>query len=92
MSYHLPTTLKLMEAYRDLERHNLNTPEVLETKSEIKGALDNINIAFGTLLSNLMQNDLMELSASVSALETMLAQDGLTGSKDFHSNPSMKLE
>ncbi|MEA5012514.1 MAG: 5-bromo-4-chloroindolyl phosphate hydrolysis family protein [Angelakisella sp.] len=92
MSYHLPTTLKLMEAYRDLERHNLNTPEVLETKSEIKGALDNINTAFGTLLSNLMQNDLMELSASVSALETMLAQDGLTGSKDFHSNPSMKLE
>lgn len=77
MSYYLPTTLKLSEAYRDLELRSVETEEVLNTKQEIRTALDNINLAFQKLYANLMQKDLMGLSADISALETMLSQEGL---------------
>ena len=77
MSYYLPTTLKFSEAYRDLELKAVQTDEIQATKAEIRQALDNINLAFQKLYANLMQKDLMGLSADISALETMLSQEGL---------------
>ncbi|HJD24177.1 MAG TPA: 5-bromo-4-chloroindolyl phosphate hydrolysis family protein [Firmicutes bacterium] len=78
LCYYLPTTLKLAEAYRDLDEHDA-AEGVEESKREIREALDKINLAFGQLLSNLMQDDLLDLSADIAALETMFAQEGLTG-------------
>ena len=83
MCYYLPTTLKLVEAYRDLEEHGIRSEEVINTENEIKQALGNINLAFGNLLKDLMQDDLMDLSAEISTLEAMLAQEGLTSGRDF---------
>ena len=80
MSYYLPTTLKFSEAYRDLELRTVETEEVRAAKAEIRQALDNINLAFQNLYANLMQKDLMGLSADISALETMLSQGGLIDS------------
>ncbi len=78
MSYYLPMTLKLVEAYVQLENHSIATPSVKDSKAEIHSALDKINLAFETLYGRLMENDLMDLSADISVLETMLAQEGLT--------------
>lgn len=77
MSYYLPTTLKLTESYRDLELRQISSQEVENVKKEILDTLDNINLAFQNLYKNLMQKDLMGLSADISALETMLTQEGL---------------
>lgn len=79
MSYYLPMTLKLVETYEQLENHRLSTPSIEESKAEIHSALDNINLAFENLFDKLLENDLMDLSADISVLETMLAQEGLTG-------------
>ncbi len=84
MCYYLPTTMKLTEAYRDLEQNGLDTPEVQDTKSEIREALDKINQAFQNLLYNLVQDDLLDVSSNISALETMFAQEGLNSDQDFH--------
>ena len=81
MSYYLPTTLKLTESYRDLEQRQISTDEVQSVKQEILETLDNINLAFQNLYKNLMQKDLMGLSADISALETMLTQEGLMDSE-----------
>lgn len=83
MSYYLPTTLKLLEAYRDLEQRGLETAEVKATKAEIKSALKNIKLAFENLYADLVKNDLMDLSADISVLEAMLTQEGLMGEEDF---------
>ena len=72
-----------MEAYRDLEDHGIRSEEVINTENEIKQALGNINLAFQNLLKDLMQDDLMDLSAEISTLEAMLAQEGLTSGRDF---------
>lgn len=77
MRYYLPTTLKLIEAYLELEDHGSIT-EVEKTKAEIRTALSSINKAFEKLFSSLLQNDLLNLSADISALESMLAMEGLS--------------
>lgn len=78
MSYYLPMTLKLVETYEQLEKHQMTTASVEESKAEIHSALDNINLAFENLFDRLLENDRMDLSADISVLETMLAQEGLT--------------
>lgn len=78
MSYYLPMTLKLVEAYQQLEGHQLNTTSIENSKEEILSALDKINLAFENLFDRLLENERMDLSADISVLETMLAQEGLT--------------
>jgi len=78
MCYYLPMTLKLVETYEQLDKHP-SSQSVEESKAEIHSALDNILLAFQNLFERLLENDLMNLSADISVLETMLAQEGLTG-------------
>src|SRR5699024_6003970 len=77
ISYYLPTTLKLLEAYCNLERRQITTEEANNTRLEIKRALKNITLAFENLFSELIKDDLFDLSADISVLETMLSQEGL---------------
>jgi 5-bromo-4-chloroindolyl phosphate hydrolysis protein len=78
MCYYMPITLKLVNAYQKFDSHGMNTSEIEETKLEIKGTLDTINKAYQNLLKKLMQADILDVSSDISALETVLAQEGLT--------------
>ena len=51
------------------------------------GALDNILLAFHNLLDDLMENDYLDLSADISVLQSMLAQEGLV---DEFSSPNQQ--
>ena len=82
ISYYLPTTLKLLEAYCNLERRQITTEEANNTRLEIKRALKNITLAFENLFSELIKDDLFDLSADISVLETMLSQEGLMDGAD----------
>lgn len=77
ISYYLPTTLKLCEAYYKLDRQNTGVESEQKTMQEILSALDNINLAFHNLLDDLMENEYMDLSADISVLQSMMAQEGL---------------
>ncbi len=76
MCYYMPITLKLVKAYQKFDQHG--TSEIEATKLEIKGTLDTINKAYKNLLNKLMQADILDVSSDISALETILAQEGLT--------------
>ncbi len=78
MSYYMPITLKLVTAYQRFDRHGTDTSEIADTKLEIKGTLDTINKAYQNLLKKLMQTDILDVTSDISALETILAQEGLT--------------
>lgn len=84
MCYYMPITLKLVKAYQKFDQHGVASSEVEATKLEIKGTLDTINKAYQNLLKKLMQTDILDVSSDISALETILAQEGLTGD-DFKS-------
>ncbi len=78
MCYYMPITLKLVKAYQKFDQQGVNTSEIEQTKLEIKGTLDTINKAYQNLLKKLMQTDILDISSDISALETILAQEGLT--------------
>lgn len=81
MTYYLPTTRKLIDAYIDLDRQTLSSRNIEDTKKEIEGALDTVNDAFETLFDSLFQDVAWDISSEVSAMRTMMAQDGLADSK-----------
>lgn len=81
MNYYMPTTWKLLDSYRNFEKEPIQSENILKTKKEIEETLDTINNAFETLLNDLFQSTAWDISSDISVLETMLAQEGLTGNK-----------
>lgn len=86
MRYYMPTTLKLVKSYEEFERQPVQGENITKAKQEIERALDTINTAFGNLLDSLFADDALDVSTDISTLETMLKQEGLTGS-DFVKAP-----
>lgn len=87
MKYYLPTTIKLLDSYEKLTEEELEGqhPEQLnniaKSKKEIEDTLDTLNQAFAKLFDNLYQDTSMDITADISVLHTLLAQEGLTGKK-----------
>jgi len=75
LSFYLPTTKKLLEAYRDLDRQP-DLSNVAQTKREIETAVDNINEAFEKFLDELFREKAWDIQSDISALHTILKQDG----------------
>lgn len=76
LSFYLPTTKKLLEAYRDLDGQQLDLSNVEQTKREIESAVDNINEAFEKFLDELFREKAWDIQSDISALHTILKQDG----------------
>lgn len=76
LSFYLPTTKKLLEAYRDLDSQQLDLSNVEQTKREIESAVDNINEAFEKFLDELFREKAWDIQSDISALHTILKQDG----------------
>lgn len=75
--YFLPTTLKLLNAYKELDNQPIEGINISTTKKEIEDTLDTINVAFERLLDSLFEQTAMDISTDITVLETMLAQEGL---------------
>lgn len=78
MNYYMPTTWKLLDAYRSFEQEPIQSDNIIRTKKEIEDTLDTINAAFEKLLDDLFQTTAWDISSDISVLQTMLAQEGLT--------------
>lgn len=78
MDYYLPTTVKLLEAYEDLDAEPVQGENIISSKKEIEKTLDTLNVAFEKLLDSLFQDTAWDVSSDISVLEMMLAQEGLT--------------
>ena len=75
--YYLPTVLKLLRTYNEVALHAGESSVASGIQQEIGGILDTIDRAFVTLHDGLLQDTALNVSAEISALETVLAQDGL---------------
>jgi len=76
--YFLPTTLKLLDAYREFDFQPVEGENIANAKKEIEETLDTINLAFENLLDGLFEDAAMDISTDISVMETMFAQEGLT--------------
>ena len=77
MDYYLPTTSKLLDAYRELDKQPVAGDNIRSTKAEIEQTVDTLNIAFEKLLDSLFADRAWDISSDISVLNTMLAQEGL---------------
>ncbi len=80
MEYYLPTMLKLVEAYAEYDKVTEPGPDILKAKDEIEKTIDTINEAFSELLNKLFRDSVWDVTADARVLQSMLGQDGLTGS------------
>lgn len=78
MDYYLPTTVKLLEAYRDLDAQPVAGENIKTSKQEIEATLDTLNQAFEKILDDLFHRTAWDVSSDISVLNTMLAREGLT--------------
>ena len=77
MDYYLPTTVKLLEAYAQMDAQPAGGENIQSAKKEIEATLDTLNVAFEKLLDSLFQETAWDVSSDISVLNTMLAQEGL---------------
>lgn len=82
MQYYLPTAVKLLEAYEELDHQPVQGENILSSKKEIEDTLDTLNVAFEKLLDDLFQETAWDVSSDITVLKMMLAQEGLT-EEDF---------
>lgn len=78
MDYYLPMTVKLLNAYADMDAQMIQGENIRSSKREIEQTLDTLNIAFENLLDDLFEDVAMDVSSDISVLNTLLAQEGLT--------------
>ena len=75
--YYIPTTLKLLHTYNDVQGQQGENAETI--RRDIAGILHTLNQAYETLYNNLLSDVAMDISSEIAALQGMLANDGLTG-------------
>ena len=85
VNYYLPTALKLLHTYAQLDGQGVDGENITKTKQSIEHSLDLLVTAFENQLDKLFQSDALDVSADIAALEGMLNLDGLSGESDFTS-------
>lgn len=83
MDYYLPTTMKLLNAYEELDKQDMLGENIKTAKHEIENTLDTINVAFENLLDSFYKETAWDVSSDISVLKTMFAQEGLTEKNNF---------
>lgn len=80
LNYYLPTTLKILRAYAQLDAQGVEGENISAAKARIEGMMDKVVEGFENQLDKLFQDSAMDISTDVSVLEKMLEKDGLSGS------------
>ena len=80
LSYYLPTTLKILGSYAQLEAQGVEGENISAAKERIEGMMDKVVEGFEQQLDRLFQDDAMDITSDVAVLERMLEKDGLGSS------------
>lgn len=89
MDYYLPMTVKLLDAYEDMDSQPVQGENIRSSKKEIEDTIDTLNLAFEKLLDSVFQDTAWDVSSDISVLHTMLAREGLT-ENDFEKMKKMQ--
>lgn len=78
MNYYLPQTLKILESYSKLEAQGIEGENIAEAKGKIEAMMDKLVDGYEAQLDKLFANDVLDISADLKVMESMLEKDGLT--------------
>lgn len=80
MNYYLPTTLKLLAAYAEIEKVGVAGDNMKKSKESIEKTLDLIDDGFKKQLDMLYEMKNIDISSDIEVLETMMKKDGMIDS------------
>lgn len=83
MDYYLPTSLKLLNTYAELDKQGVEGENITESKHRIERTMDTLVKAFETQLDKLFASDALDVSTDIDVMENMLRADGLTDDAPF---------
>ncbi len=76
-NHYLPATVQIFTRYIELSHHSSPSPELQHALEKTEHSLETVESAFKKQLTNLLQNDILDLDVEVSVLEQSLRMDGL---------------
>ena len=83
MDYYLPTSLKLLNTYAELDRQGIEGDNITESKRRIELTMDTLVKAFENQLDRLFASDALDVSTDIDVMQNMLRADGLTDDTPF---------
>ena len=75
--YYMPTTIKILNSYRRIEKQKLTGDNATETKKRVEESLPFIRKAFEKELDNMFSAEMLDITTDIDVLEAMLSKDGL---------------
>ena len=79
LSYYLPTTIKLLNAYDRMDQQGVQGKNITGTMQSIEEMLDTAIEAYEKQLDSLFANQALDIETDISVMNSMLAREGLTG-------------
>ena len=83
LDYYLPTTLKILRAYAQLDAQGIEGENINAAKERIEGMMDKVVEGFEKQLDKLFQAETLDITSDVQVLEQMLQKDGLSGGESM---------
>lgn len=84
LDYYLPTTLKLLRAYAQMEAQGVEGKNISEVKASVETAMDKVVDGFEKQLDKLFRTDALDITSDIQVLEQMLQKDGLAADGLLH--------
>lgn len=78
LNYYLPTTLKILNSYAQMEEQGVEGENINAAKQRIEGMMDKVVEGFEKQLDKLFEGTVMDITTDVKVLEQMLEKDGLS--------------
>ena len=91
MSYYLPTTLKLLNAYDRMSGTGVSGENIDTTLAKVEAMMRTIVAAFEKQLDSLYGAEALDISTDITVLENMMAREGLVDSP-LKAEPDEKKE
>ena len=85
MSYYLPTTLKLLNAYDRMDATGVAGDNISSTKQRVETMMDTLVQAYDKQLDALFGDEAMDISTDITVMENLLRQQGFAGGEQTKS-------
>ncbi|MBO7372801.1 MAG: 5-bromo-4-chloroindolyl phosphate hydrolysis family protein [Oscillospiraceae bacterium] len=84
MTYYLPTTIKLLNAYDRMDSQGIEGENIDKTMKNINEMLDAAIAAYKKQLDSLFANQALDIETDIAVMNAMLDREGLSDKKDFN--------
>lgn len=83
LNYYLPTTLKILNTYAEMEKQGITGENIDATKQRVENMMDMVVEGFERQLDKLFAGDMMDIAADITVMEQMMEGDGLFDRDDM---------